>query len=60
MHAVMRLNRWTVKNVLSGWKHLEGDGADSLGHAHHELAQLGVLGGCNQELLEAVSHLQSA
>ena len=38
--------------------HLVGDGADGLGHAGHELAELDIGGGLDEELGEAVSELQ--
>ena len=39
--------------------HLVGDGADGLRHAHHQLAQLGVIGSLQQELLQGVANLRA-
>lgn len=38
--------------------YLEGDGAQGLGHAHKQLAKLGIGGGLDQELSQRVTQLQ--
>ena len=46
--------------MLQSPANLESDGSDCLGQAHHDLAQLRVLCGIHQELLERVAHLSNA
>jgi hypothetical protein len=41
-----------------GCHYLVANGAHGLGHAHHQLAQLGVWGRVDQELSQAVANLQ--
>lgn len=48
----------TANQLRHQTPHLVGNCADGLGHAHHQLAQLGIGGGLHQELGQAVAELQ--